>query len=75
MTQTPVDIDLKDKRLVICSNREPYKVTTTDSGYEYEATVGGLVSALIPIMRATEGLWVSWAGGGDREKSELPATQ
>ncbi|MBD3274972.1 MAG: trehalose-6-phosphate synthase, partial [Candidatus Marinimicrobia bacterium] len=75
MTQTPVDIDLQDKRLVICSNREPYKVKPTESGYEFEATVGGLVSALIPIMRATQGLWVSWAGGGDLDKSELPTTQ
>lgn len=75
MTQTPVDVDLQEKRLVICSNREPYKVSPVDSGYEYEATVGGLVSALIPIMRATEGLWVSWAGGGELDKSELPTTQ
>ncbi len=75
MTQTPVELDLKEKRLVICSNREPYKVKTTDSGYEYEATVGGLVSALIPIMRASNGLWVSWAGGSGQSENSLPVTQ
>lgn len=75
MPQTPVDVDLYGRRLVICSNREPYTVTPTDEGYEYEATVGGLVSAMIPIMRATGGLWVSWAGGDPDERNQLPTTQ
>lgn len=75
MTQTPVEVDLKGKRLVICSNREPYTVTKTSDGYNYEATLGGLVSALIPIMRATRGLWVSWAGGELEEKNQLPVNQ
>lgn len=60
---------------MICSNREPYAVTKTKDGYEYEATVGGLVSVLIPIMRSTGGMWVSWAGGTLNEKNRLPDTQ
>jgi len=75
MTQTPVDVDLRGKRLVICSNREPFTVIRTDGGFTYEATLGGLVSALIPIMRATGGLWVSWAGGNLARKHELPQKQ
>jgi len=75
MTQTPVDVNLKGNRLVICSNREPYTVRRTDDGFEYEATIGGLVSALIPTMRATGGLWVSWAGGELDEKERLPVRQ
>jgi len=75
MTQTPVKIELGNKRLVICSNREPYKVTKTDQGFQYEATLGGLVSALIPIMRASGGLWVSWAGGNLKDKEALPKVQ
>lgn len=75
MTQTPVDIDLKERRLVICSNREPYAVTKTEEGYEYDATVGGLVSALIPIMRSSRGMWVSWAGGTLDDKNRLPDKQ
>lgn len=75
MTQTPVEVDLNGRRLVICSNREPYTVTKTKNGYEYEATLGGLVSALIPIMRATKGLWISWAGGELSGKDQLPTNQ
>jgi len=74
MAQTPVDVNLQGKRLMICSNREPYTVTETEQGYEYEATIGGLVSALIPIMRDTHGIWVSWAGG-EAGSEQLPATQ
>lgn len=75
MTQTPVDVNLRGRRLVICSNREPYSVTKTEDGYEYDATVGGLVSALIPIMRSSGGMWVSWAGGDLEDKDKLPARQ
>lgn len=75
MTQTPVDIDLDGKRLVICSNREPFKVTPAKDGYTYQATLGGLVSALIPIMRATGGLWISWSGTEQGKPSRIPEKQ
>ncbi|MCF7803769.1 MAG: trehalose-6-phosphate synthase [Candidatus Marinimicrobia bacterium] len=50
-------------------------MTKTEDGYEYDATVGGLVSALIPIMRSSGGMWVSWAGGDLEDKDKLPARQ
>ena len=31
-------------------------------------TVGGLVTALDPVMRATKGLWIAWKRGEDGEK-------
>ncbi len=73
--QTPVDVDLQGKRLVICSNREPYTVKKTENGFDFQPTVGGLVSALIPIMRESQGMWVSWAGGDTADKESLPVTQ
>ncbi|MEJ2049742.1 MAG: trehalose-6-phosphate synthase [Calditrichota bacterium] len=74
MVQTPVEVNLQGKRLMICSNREPYTVTRTEEGFEYQATIGGLVSALIPIVRTTNGIWVSW-GGEDAGNDELPVNQ
>lgn len=66
------DIDLGGRRLVICSNREPYTVEKRGKDYEFEGTKGGLASALTPIMRSARGLWISWGGSaGD----ELPETQ
>jgi trehalose 6-phosphate synthase len=69
------EVDLAGRRLVVCSNREPYKVSLREDGYEFETTKGGLASALIPIMRSTGGLWISWGGGPEEEKHRLPDRQ
>ena len=54
---------LKEK-LIIVTNREPY---TLRKG-SLEKTVGGLVSALDPIMRASKGVWI--ASGGSEGKGK-----
>jgi trehalose 6-phosphate synthase len=46
--------------LVIVANRLP-----VDTGWR--VSPGGLVTALEPIMRANEGLWVGWPGGTDTD--------
>jgi len=53
-------------RLIILSNREPYKVEAKKGKKVFEKTVGGLVSALEPILRERGGTWVCWGrkGGG-----------
>jgi trehalose 6-phosphate synthase len=50
--------------LVIVANRLPVdRVTRPDGGSDWRVSPGGLVTALEPIMRANEGLWVGWPGG------------
>lgn len=53
-------------RLIILSNREPYRVEAKKGKKVFEKTVGGLVSALEPILRERGGTWVCWGrkGGG-----------
>ena len=52
--------------LVIVANRLPVDRTTLDDGTtEWRVSPGGLVTALEPIMRANEGLWIGWPGGTD----------
>jgi trehalose 6-phosphate synthase len=52
--------------LVIVANRLPVDRMTEPSGAtEWRVSPGGLVTALEPIMRANEGLWVGWPGGTD----------
>jgi trehalose 6-phosphate synthase len=52
--------------LVIVANRLPVdRVTRPDGTTEWRVSPGGLVTALEPIMRANEGLWVGWPGGTD----------
>ena len=52
MTQRP---------LIIAANRLP--VTRTDDGWE--ASPGGLVRALFPLLRESGGTWVGWTGASD----------
>ncbi|PPF87878.1 alpha,alpha-trehalose-phosphate synthase (UDP-forming) [Subtercola sp. Z020] len=52
--------------LVVVSNRLPVDKVVADDGSEsWRASPGGLVTALEPIMRASEGAWVGWAGVPD----------
>jgi len=53
---------LKDKRLLIVSNRVPYTVNKIENKIVYKKTVGGLVTALDPLMKRMGGLWIGWSG-------------
>ncbi len=46
---------LLEKRLIVVSNREPYSLKDG----RLERTVGGLVAALDPVMRASGGVWIT----------------
>lgn len=54
---------LKGKRLVIVSNREPYVHEKTTKGIKCEQAIGGLSSALEPVVKACNGVWVAWGSG------------
>ena len=47
------------ERLVLVTHREPFRVVQRDDGVHVERTVGGLVTALEPMMRDVGGAWVS----------------
>jgi trehalose 6-phosphate synthase len=54
--------------LVIVANRLPVdRISQPDGGSAWRVSPGGLVTALEPIMRANEGLWVGWPGGTDTD--------
>ena len=54
--------------LVIVANRLPVDHETKPDGTPgWRVSPGGLVTALEPIMRANEGLWVGWPGGTDTD--------
>jgi trehalose 6-phosphate synthase len=54
-------------KLIVVSNREPYVLKKGKA----EKTVGGLVSALDPVMQTTKGVWI--ASGSVPEGKKLPA--
>lgn len=54
---------LEGRRLVVVSNREPFEVKREGGRTRLVPTVGGLVSALDPVVRATRGEWIAWRRG------------
>src|SRR5437879_12093412 len=50
------------QRLVVVSNRLPVTVRSTGINTCLEASGGGLVNALTPILEVTGGCWVGWTG-------------
>ena len=55
---------LEGRRLVVVSNRAPVSIRRRPAGPTYTPTVGGLVSALTGVFKASSGgLWVAWSGG------------
>ena len=67
----------QEGRLIVVSNRGPFRFKKGARGIRAERTVGGLVSALDPLLRQTGGTWVGWDDGfGDNDelgqKVEVP---
>ena len=57
-----IDERLLPKRFLLVSNRLPYQVQVQGDEVELTRGVGGLVTALDPIMSHTGGTWVGWSG-------------
>jgi trehalose 6-phosphate synthase len=51
---------LKNKNLIIVSNREPFTHYQINSKIILKENIGGLVSSLVPIMEKIKGLWIAW---------------
>src|SRR5690606_12384313 len=49
-------------RLLLASNRERFRVIREANGEvsRYDRTMGGLTSALCPVLERCDGVWVSW---------------
>ncbi|HUB83559.1 MAG TPA: trehalose-6-phosphate synthase [Bryobacteraceae bacterium] len=62
---------LRDSRLFVVSNREPYEHVHRGGSIEVTVPASGLVTALEPILRACDGIWIAQgAGDADRETAD-----
>lgn len=52
------------KRLVVVSNRLPIAIKQVGKEWQVRPGSGGLVTALAPLMKASQGIWVGWPGCG-----------
>ena len=51
--------------MIIVTNREPYSHEKTKKGIVCRKSVGGVVSAIDPLMQERGGLWIAWGSGGE----------
>jgi trehalose 6-phosphate synthase len=59
---------LKDKNLIVASNRGPVEFHKYDDHIEMKRGAGGLVSTLLPLMEYLNGVWIASAmTPGDKE--------
>ena len=66
-----IERHLAGRTLILLSNREPYEHVDRDGLVEVRTPPGGLVSALDPTMRRTDGVWVAWgSGSADRGNAD-----
>src|SRR5437870_12621697 len=49
-------------RLIVVSNRLPLATEINDNNSRFTESAGGLVTALVPILRQSGGCWVGWPG-------------
>ncbi len=59
---------LRDRKLIVVSNREPYIHRRSGGRIECQLPASGMAAALDPVMRACGGIWVAHGSGdADRE--------
>ena len=54
------------ERLIVVSNRLPFVFRRDDGGaWRVDPGGGGLVTALLPVLRNRGGMWIGWGGTAD----------
>lgn len=65
-----IKAQLKDRKIFVVSNREPYEHKKVKNEIVYSAPAGGPVTALEPVMEACGGMWIGY-GSGDADKQTV----
>ncbi len=54
---------IQNNNFIIVTNREPYSHFKTKKGIVCRKSLGGVVSALDPLMQKHRGIWIAWGSG------------
>ncbi len=68
---TRVSSPKDSSRLIVVSSRAPFREHPTRQGIRWEKTIGGLVTALLPVLEKQGGAWIAWGDPPGRH-SDLP---
>jgi trehalose 6-phosphate synthase/phosphatase len=58
-------------RLIVVSNRLPLTLRMIEDRWTTERSSGGLASAMDPILRNKDGIWIGWAGTSEGNNDEV----
>ncbi|MBI4538452.1 MAG: trehalose-6-phosphate synthase [Gemmatimonadetes bacterium] len=60
------------KSLIVASNRLPFVLERDASGeWRIEPGSGGLVTALVPVLRDRGGIWIGWPGSVESDEGDI----
>jgi trehalose 6-phosphate synthase/phosphatase len=51
---------MTEGRLIVVSNRGPFKFSHTKRGLKRIKSIGGLVTSILPMMKQNGGVWIAW---------------
>lgn len=57
-----MNVNTKRQRVIVVSNRLPVSLKRGGTLWHSKATAGGLATAMNPILRQTDGIWIGWSG-------------
>ena len=63
---------LSTPRLIVVSNRLPFTLTKVQGCLRRQASAGGLVTAVAPVVIQNAGLWVGWPGAEVDIGADIP---
>jgi len=58
---------LRDRQLLLVTNRQPYRHVNGEDGIVVDRPTGGLTAGLDPVMQRIGGTWIAW-GDGERDR-------
>lgn len=61
----------RDKKIIVISNRSPYILSGKEGELKLTRSVGGLVTAVEPVLIERGGTWVAWGGRPVAAESRL----
>src|SRR5258708_1828529 len=60
-------------RLMVVSNRAPFRIVREAGTNRIEPTVGGVATTFLHLLELHGGLWIAWSGGTDTPPAlEIP---